>query len=49
MTELEELEIERRAIVAAMDRTDSRAEWEKLRVIESKLKAKIKAVTGVKG
>lgn len=42
MTELEELEIELRAVEDAMDRTLFVASWNKLRAIEDKLNAKIK-------
>ena len=42
MTELEELEIELRAVEDAMDQTYFHVQWEKLRAIEAKLNAKIK-------
>lgn len=42
MDELEELEIELRAVQEAMDRAYFRVQWEKLRAIEAKLNTKIK-------
>jgi hypothetical protein len=44
VTELEELEIELSAIEDALDRTLFVVEWNKLRAIEDKLNAKIKAL-----